>query len=197
MVDIKDNPIKEIMALGVQLTGKDKRTNTDVYEFDTIIYATGFDVATGPLTRLAVRGKEGRLLGEQWRAELKTHLGLMVEDYPNMFMMAGPQIPVGNFPVILDNTANWIGHCLAYLQKNNYRTADPSKEAMDRWSKAIHDVFSATILAESAGKAASWFVGANVPGNPVRPLFWFGGLPSYFEFCNAEKIAGYPSLKVS
>lgn len=91
--------------------GKDRRTGNREYELDMIIYALGFDVSTGPLTRLEVRGEKNQLLGEHWEKNLETYLGIMVEKFPNMFMMAGPQIPFANFPVVLDNTADWISQC--------------------------------------------------------------------------------------
>lgn len=55
----------------------------------------------------------------------------MVEKSPNMFMMAGPQIPFGSFPVVLDSNADWIGQCIGYMQKNGLRVLEPKKKAMD------------------------------------------------------------------
>jgi hypothetical protein len=197
LIDVKSNPIEEITEVGVRLTERDRRTGKDEYEFDMVIYAVGFDVSTGPLTRLEVRGIEDQTLGEHWKKHLETYLGIMVEKFPNMFMMSGPQIPFANFPVVLDNTADWIGQCLGYLQKNGYMVVEPKREAVDKWGKLLSDVFGATVLAEAAKKAGSWYVGANVPGKLVRPLFWFGGVFSYFENCNAEVNTGFSSLKMS
>lgn len=162
-----------------------------------IIYALGFDVSTGPLTRLEVHGQEDETLGEHWEKHLETYLGIMVEKFPNMFMMAGPQIPAANFPVVLDNTAKWIAQCLGHMQDKGYMVADPKREAMDRWTKLLGDIFEMTVLSEAAKKAGSWYVGANVPGKPVRPLFWFGGVPAYFQNCEGEADAGFPSLQLS
>ena len=121
----------------------------------------------------------------------------MVECFPNMFMMAGPQIPAANFPVVLDNTADWIGQCLESMRQNGYKIAEPKREAMDKWGKLLSSIFEMTVLSEAAKKTGSWYVGANVPGKPVRPLFWFGGVASYFKFCDAESSAGFPSLQMS
>lgn len=197
LIDIKNNPIKEITKTGVLLNQTDHRTGLDAYELDVIIYALGFDVSTGPLTRLEVRGQEDRTLGDHWKESLETYLGIMVEKYPNMFMMAGPQIPFANFPVVLDNTAEWIRRCLAMMLENGHRVAEPTREAMDRWGELLTTIFEMTILAEASKKAGSWFVGANVPGKPVRPLFWFGGVASYFQNCNAEAQSAFPSLQMA
>lgn len=108
LVDIKNNPIKEITEKGVVLTEKDRRTGMDEYEFDMIIYAVGFDAATGAVTNMDLRGKDNRSLGDEWTKQLETHLGITVEGYPNLFMISGPQSPFANLPIVLDNTAGWV-----------------------------------------------------------------------------------------
>ena len=190
LVDIKNNPIKEVTETGV-------RTGTDDYEFDMIIYAVGFDASTGPLTAMDVRGRDNRCLGEEWSRNLETFLGIGVEGYPNMLMLSGPQSPFANLPIVLDNSADWIGKLLAFMGENGYKETEPTNEAMENWCKLLNDVYEATVLPEAAKKAGSWYIGANIPGKPVRPLFWFGGVVSYFEICQGEVAKGFPGLKFS
>lgn len=80
------------------------------------------------------------------------------------------------------------------MQKKGYKVGEPKREAMDIWGKMVSDIFRMTVLPEAAERAGSWYVGANVPGKPVRPLFWFGGVASYFQSCDAELKAGFSSL---
>lgn len=80
LVNTKSDPIQEITEKGV-------RTETEEYEFDMIIYALGFDAATGALTNIDIQGKDGETLREKWSTGLSTFLGLMVQNYPNMFMI--------------------------------------------------------------------------------------------------------------
>lgn len=197
LVDIKNNPIKEITEKGLKLTEKDPRSGQDEFEFDMIIYAIGFDAATGATTSMDLRGKDNRSLGEEWSKQLETFLGIAVEGYPNMFMISAPQSPFANLPIVLDNTAGWIGQVLAYMQKNGYEQMEPTKEAMENWCKLLTDVYEGTVLPEAAKKAGSWYIGANIPGKRVAPLFWFGGVVSYFEICNNEADKNYPSLTMA
>ena len=159
LVSIRNNPIQEITEKGL-------RTGTDEYEFDMIIYAVGFDGGTGPLTAMDVRGRDQRCLGDEWSKSLETLLGIAVEGYPNMFMISGPQSPFANLPVVLDNTATWIGHVLAYMDKNKYKVMEPTKEATEQWCKLLNAVYEATVLPESAKKAGSWYIGVGLP-NPA------------------------------
>ena len=94
-------------------------------------------------------------------------------------------------------TSSQIGQVLAYMDENGHTEMEPKKEAMEHWCKLLNDVFEATVLPAAAKKAGSWYVGANIPGKPVRPLFWFGGVLSYFEITRGEASKNFPSLKMS
>ena len=166
----------------------------DEYEFDLIIYAIGFDAVTGAFANMDVRGRNNESLTDVWAKSLETHLGITVEGFPNMLMLSAPQSPFANLPIVLDNTADWIGHLLNYMNKNGYHKAEPKREAIEQWGKTLHDVYNATILPKAAMQAKSWYIGANVPGKPINVLFWFGGVVSYFEICNKEVDNGFPGL---
>jgi len=190
LVDISNDPIQEITPQGI-------RTGTAEYEFDTIIYAIGFDAGTGALIQMDVRGKNNRSLSEEWSKRLETYLGITVEGYPNMFMITGPQSPFANIPVVIDNTVDWIGKAISYMRDHGYKRAEPTQGASEKWGDHVKAVFDATAMARSSATVHSWFVGANVPGKPLAALFYFGGVAAYFEHCEKEAAAGFPDLKFS
>ena len=72
LVDAKtDGAIEEITEKGIRAGGKE-------YEFDIIVFATGFDAMTGPLKALNLKGRGGRTLDRAmggWSAHLSWHLG--------------------------------------------------------------------------------------------------------------------------
>ena len=53
LVDIKETPIERITPTGI-------KTSDAEYEFDIIIYATGFDAITGSFDRIDIRGRGRR-----------------------------------------------------------------------------------------------------------------------------------------
>ncbi|MEJ2853267.1 NAD(P)/FAD-dependent oxidoreductase [Saccharothrix sp. CCNWLW140] len=55
LVDLRDTPIERVTPTGIETTDAE-------YEFDVIVYATGFDAVTGALTRIDIRGVGGRSL---------------------------------------------------------------------------------------------------------------------------------------
>ena len=77
LIDDKETPIEFISEKGI-------RTFAEDMEFDTIIYATGFDAVTGSYDAIDSRGVGGQSFKEMWAAGPKTYLGLLVEKFPNM-----------------------------------------------------------------------------------------------------------------
>ena len=60
LVDLMETPIERITPKGI-------KTREREYQFDIIIYATGFDAITGSFDRIDFRGANGVLLKEKWK----------------------------------------------------------------------------------------------------------------------------------
>src|SRR5690606_41781737 len=86
LVDAKRTPIEEITPTGLIAGGR-------AYEFDSIVFATGFDAMTGTLLKIDIRGRNGATLREKWAAGPRTYLGLLAAGFPNMFTTTGPGGP--------------------------------------------------------------------------------------------------------
>jgi cyclohexanone monooxygenase len=190
LVDIKKNPIKDITPTGL-------RTGTTEYEFDVIIFALGFDAITGTLAQIDLRGSQGQDLGTQLRERLATAYGITVENFPNLFMITGPLSPFANIPVVIDNTADWIGRTILYMREHGHTRMETKKETAEAWREKVHAVFNTTVLPQGARDTHSWYVGANVEGKPVEPLFWLGGVGPYFQECENEISSGLPGFSFS
>ena len=68
------------------------------YPVDVLICATGFDTSYRP--RFPIIGLGGKNLADVWADEPKSYLGLAAAGFPNYFMFAGPNSPLGNGPVL-------------------------------------------------------------------------------------------------
>lgn len=64
LVDVRETPIERITPTGI-------RTIDAEYEFDLIIYATGFDAVTGAFDQIDIRGVGGQKL-TIWVCKLRT-----------------------------------------------------------------------------------------------------------------------------
>jgi cyclohexanone monooxygenase len=167
------------------------------HEFDMIIFALGFDAATGALSELEVRGSGGRVLKDRWAKRIETFAGALVPGFPNMFMICGPHVPFGNMPVVQEIEVSWIGKTIRHMEKNKITTIDVSEKAAGAWSSHLIEAFEATLFAESARTSKAWFVGANIPGKPIEPLFYFGGVPTWTAWLDKESKTGWPSMNFS
>jgi cation diffusion facilitator CzcD-associated flavoprotein CzcO len=80
LIDLNKTPIEKVTEKGLKTTGED-------FEFDMLIYATGFDAVTGAFDAIDFRGVDGKRLFEKWSDGPRTYLGMTVQDFPNMFMV--------------------------------------------------------------------------------------------------------------
>lgn len=68
-------------------------------EVDAIVLGTGFHVADPPIAE-RVRGKDGRLMREVWEGTPRAYLGTSVLDFPNLFMLLGPNTGLGHSSMV-------------------------------------------------------------------------------------------------
>ena len=77
--------MSKLIDVGEQLDRTDTPTglvaNGREFEFDSIVFATGFDAMTGTLFKVDIRGRDGQSLKQKWRAGPRTYLGLMSEAF--------------------------------------------------------------------------------------------------------------------
>lgn len=186
LVSILDTPITRVTANGLATTERE-------YEFDIIIYATGFDAITGALDRIDIRGLDDVKLKEKWQAELSTFMGVMVEGFPNMFMTVGPHTALGNIPRSIEYNVEWVRDMIRYLGENDLSFADARPEAVAEWTDFVK------LKAEGllSNEVDSWMTGINqnVEGKQVRIVARYSGTaPDYREWCDRVAADGYREL---
>jgi cation diffusion facilitator CzcD-associated flavoprotein CzcO len=182
LVDVKEAPIEEVTATGV-------RTKDGEYEFDALVFATGFDAMTGPYNKIDIRGRGGRLLRDKWAEGPRTYLGIMSADFPNLFAVTGPQSPsvLTNMPVAIEQHVEWISGLLGHMREGGLEVVEPTREAEDGWVDHSQEVAHATLFPQSA----TWYMGANIPGKPQVFLPYLGGLGPYRQRCEGVAANGY------
>lgn len=79
---------------------------------DVVVIATGFQAANF-LSSIEVLGPDGRSLREVWAGEPSAFLGLMVPDFPNFFMLYGPNTNGGDVMFTLERQAEWVARAMA------------------------------------------------------------------------------------
>ena len=182
LVDARKAPIQEITPIGM-------RTTDAEFEFDAIVFATGFDAMTGAMREIDIRVEGGTTLEVQWEGGPRTYLGVMVAGLPNMFMITGPQSPGVKSQMILSIEwhANWIADCLAHMKAAGARRIDATEQSQEEWVRHVKEVADKTLYP----LANSWYMGVNIPGKPQIFMPYVGGVQAYTKKCQEVVAKGY------
>ena len=186
LVDIKKAPIEEITPEGL-------RTSDASYEFDCLIYATGYDAFTGSLYKMDIKGRNGLPLQTYWSDGPRTFLGLAANGFPNMFTITGPQSPsvLFNMPLGIEIHCEWIADCIDYMNSHNLTTIEPERSREDEWLAETKEIADTTLLPE----ATSWYMGANIPGKPRVFMVYLGGGKHYKDIIDGVAEHDYEGFK--
>ena len=203
IVDLKTDPIANFTPTGI--TTKDCTTGEETtHELDVVIFATGFDAVDGNYTRVAIKGRNGDSLRDHWQETgPTTYLGICVPDFPNLFMITGPNGPFTNIPPTLETHVEFITELIG--QSEIARSAIPSDhqkqrddvfvealpQAEEAWTQHCKDISDASLFR----KTASWIFGANIPGKKNTVMFYFGGLKNYRQKLEEVRRNGYEGFR--
>ena len=190
LVDLRKGGITEITPTSV-------RTAQGEVELDVLVLATGFDALTGPLTRIELRGRDGRLLADEWADGPRAYLGLMSEGFPNLFMITGPGSPsvLSNMVVSIEQHVDWLADAIDVHRRAGVTTMEPTRDAQDEWIDHVHEASVGTPY--TAPSCNSWYVGANIEGKTRVILPYTGGVGRYREICDEIAADGYRGFKLA
>ena len=191
LVDISETPLVRVTEKGLRTTERD-------YEFDIIVYATGFDAITGAYDLIDIRGIGGETLAGTWKQAPSTFLGMLVHGFPNLLMPTGPQSASAstNFPRGIENGVNWCMDLLQYVWDRGYIRAEATREAQERWTAHVAKMYEIMLMR----KAKSWFTGynSNVAGHEegtVRYFVYNGGTPKFVGIIKDVAASGYQEIE--
>ena len=191
LIDVRKAPIEAITPTGL-------KTSDAEYDFDMIIYATGFDPITGGFDRIDIRGIDGQRLKDKWLGGPKTFLGLQIAGFPNMMTLVGPHNAAifCNIPRCIEQNVDWVTDLIRYMRENNYQRVAPTLEAEEEWTAHVHEIGQYLLFSQ----IDSWMTGVNknLPGKQERAsLVYAGGAPSYRARCDDLAAKGYEGFELS
>lgn len=141
------------------------------HPIDVLIYATGFK--TNPfLMNLEIKGIDNLTIREAWKEGPKNYLGMNIHNFPNFFMMYGPNTNLGHNSIIImsEAQARYIADCVSNLEKNNWTSLDIKKERMEQYHQSTQARLKNMIWTQIDD---SWYKSANgnIPNNyPGRTM---------------------------
>ena len=186
LVDISKQPIQRLVTDGIIV-------DDQLYAFDSIIFATGFDAMTGSIFNVDIKGRDGLALKEKWNAGPKTYLGLMSASFPNLFMITGPGSPSvkSNMIMSIEQHVDLVIETLLSMRRKGLSVVEPELEAENKWVDHVQEVAKKTLFPQ----ANSWYMGANIPGKPRLFMPYIGGVGAYREICEEIVANNYRGFK--
>ncbi len=134
LVDVRSKPIERVTARGLLTVDAE-------HELDCIVFATGFDAMTGPLTSMDIRGRNGVSLAEARQDGPRCYLGSGVAGFPNLFTITGPGSPsvLSNMVLSIEPHVEWIADCLVNLSKDGAEAIEALPDAQDAWVEHVNE----------------------------------------------------------
>ena len=188
LVDINENPIEQITPSGIVTQEKD-------FEFDFIIYATGFNAILGSYDRINIEGTNGQKLRDQWKQELSSFLGIQINNFPNLFMILGPHALLGNNPRSIEYNVEWITTLIDFMRERGLTRAEATPEAVDSWYNYVVEQGEGLL----SNQIDSWMTGvnSNLEGRQKRILARYSGSQaSYRKRCDEVASNSYAELNL-
>ena len=184
LVSILENPIQEFVPEGIRLA------DGTVHELDVVVLATGFDAVDGNYMKMDLRGRNGVTIQEAWVDGPKSVFGIVTHDFPNMFMILGPQSPFCNLPPAIETQVRFIASVIKHAEVLGGAAVDVPADVQEQWIETCQEISDHYLFS----KTNSWIYGANIEGKLHRVVFYMDGLKNYTAILSGEVERGFPSL---
>ena len=176
LIDLHEEPIKHFTHTGITVGERE-------IELDAVIFATGFDVMTGAMDRIDIRGRHDEALKARWAEGLTSHLGMMTHGFPNLFWINGPHSPFYNPILLAEFQCDFITDLIDDLAQRADSVIEANPDEEQRYVQLTNHIGNSTLYPESD----NYYMGDNIPGKPRATLFWFGGFPFYRKQCRLAR----------
>lgn len=150
--ELVTDAIARVEAEGVRLE------NGRLVALDVLALATGFR-ADRFMRPMKIIGRGGVDLDDVWAKRPHAYLSISIPEFPNFFMLNGPNGPVGNFSLIdiAERQMAYIGRLIDLLRGGRCRQVSASPVAMARFDEERIEAAKGTIWATGC---RSWYLDA-------------------------------------
>jgi cation diffusion facilitator CzcD-associated flavoprotein CzcO len=188
LVDVREDadPIETVTERGI-------KTRSREWEFDVLIYATGFDAVTGAFTAVDFEGTNGQKMTDLWSAGPRTFLGMFVHGFPNMGMVMGPHQMFGNIPRSIEYAVEYLAEFLKNCCDQGFERAEASEEAVEEWTRHVYQCAEGML----SNEVDSWMTGVNknLKHKQKRIVARYNGpVQGFRRRCEEVRDAGYRGL---
>ncbi|EXK33823.1 hypothetical protein FOMG_11052 [Fusarium oxysporum f. sp. melonis 26406] len=172
--------IEEVTERGIKLASGEE------VDLDVLVCATGYDVEAPPTFRII--GRNGTTLAEKWKPHFESYISLAVDEFPNFFLIAGPNCGLGSGSLlsVFEAQGDYIVKAIRKLQKEDYATIEVKPERVADFSQYIDEYFKGTVYTD---ECSSWYRAGRL-GSRVVAL-WPGSSAQCLEVLRAPRWEDY------
>ncbi|MGH1360315.1 MAG: flavin-containing monooxygenase [Burkholderiaceae bacterium] len=162
-VRLETRPISAASQTGLILT------TGESLEFDDIICATGFDIG-GSLARIDITGRAGASLARQQADKPAALHGMTVPDFPNLFLLLGPNTATGHTSTLLyiEAQTGYVVQCLQELNRRARKALVVREAVYQAHNKALQDRLRETVW---GADCTSWYKSTDGHNGTIYPGF--------------------------
>ncbi|EFX01581.1 flavin-binding monooxygenase [Grosmannia clavigera kw1407] len=156
-------------------------------DLDVVCCATGFNTSSVP--PFPVTGRQGVTLADKFSTYPQTYLSLAIDDFPNYFLMLGPNASTGagSLTVVLEAQGDYVIKCARKLQKEDYVSMEPKAARVRDFSDYVGNYFKSTVY---VGACRSWYKTEGGNGGRISGL-WPGSIVHMMEALRAPRWEDY------
>jgi cation diffusion facilitator CzcD-associated flavoprotein CzcO len=179
-------PNAELVTEGIERVepGGVRTKDGRLHELDVLVLATGFR-ADRFLRPIEVSGRDGATLDDAWAKRPVAYLSISIPGFPNLFMLNGPNGPVGNFSLIevAELQLAYVLQLLEPLRAGRCREISPSAETTERFDAERVEAAKKTVWITGC---RSWYL-----DDRGIPAVWPWTFDRFREEMAAPKLAAY------
>jgi cation diffusion facilitator CzcD-associated flavoprotein CzcO len=182
-------PQAEVVTEGIERveSGGVRTRDGRLHELDVLVLATGFRVDRF-LRPIQVTGREGLRLDDVWAQRPSAYLSVSIPGFPNLFLLNGPNGPVGNFSLIevAELQLAYVLQLVELLRTGRCREISASAQATERFEAARSEAARNTIWASGC---RSWYL-----DDRGIPASWPWTFDRFREEMAAPKLEAYEQV---
>jgi len=179
----------ELVSSGLADVKKDAvvDANGKHYQVDAVIYATGFKV--GSIGPVAITGSNGNSVSGTDFADktVEAYLGTSIPDFPNMFMVLGPNSGIGHNSafLVIETQVNYIVRMLCEAIDNDIETVEVSRATVAKYYEWLWPALENRVWTQ--GGCNSWYLNKQgkafslYPGSTLQLMYEGITAPSLVE----------------
>ncbi|MCK0538389.1 flavin-containing monooxygenase [Alcanivorax quisquiliarum] len=164
-VELVTEGIREIRANSIVTADGQER------EIDVLVFATGFYATENPIAEV-VSGRNGETLAHAWRDGEEAYLGTLVNGFPNLFFIIGPNTGLGHTSMIfmIESQVEYIARLLALRERRGAGLIEVRPEVQQRYNDRLQKRLGNSIWATGCD---SWYKHRNGKITALWPGFTF------------------------